>query len=157
MKTLFVTLFMSFAFLFPNESTTLVPPAEVNTEVADDAEKRTTVTIYTTFGRKRRNCRGFGICRVVVVVRSRSEKTGASATVVVDSGRARSMTFQKKSMSAETMKKYFSNGVFVVEEDISEKLKDNEGNGFLLELKAGKYKIEETKTGFNIGMPPTKK
>ena len=146
MKTLLMTLFMGLVFLLPSETatTTAVPQSPESTTLEDD-KKWATTRIYVHFGRKRRNCTGFGICAAYVNVRNNSGTT--STTIGFSGNRLVYMRWKKKDVKKADQEKYFKDGIFRVEEDFNETL-EVEGKKVDINLKAGKYKLKEDKEGF---------
>jgi hypothetical protein len=146
MKTLLMTLCLGLVFLFPTETSTIVPTSETAaTTIGYDLKKRKTVRAGIRFGRRSRNCRGFGICAAYVST-SNSEK-GTSAILGFTGNQLYYIRVQKSSVSKADQATYFKEGTFIVEEDFSETL-EVEGEKFLMNLKAGKYKVQEEKDSF---------
>lgn len=145
MKTLLMTLFMGLVFLFPSETATssAVPQSQESTLEHD--KKWATTRIYVHFGRKRRNCTGFGICAAYVNVRNNRGTT--STTIGFSGNRLIYFRWKKKDVKKADQEKYFKDGTFLVEEDFKETL-EIEGKKVEINLKAGKYKLKEDKEGF---------
>ncbi|MEZ4991533.1 MAG: hypothetical protein R2824_14030 [Saprospiraceae bacterium] len=151
MKTFIVFLFIGVGFLLPNHQSEKALPDTTGVCV-DAPDLPININAGVTFGRLRKNCQGLGVCSVWVS--TSNDRRGSTATLVVTQNRIRWWRIKKSTVSKEDQEKYFKDGTFVVEEDFNTELKHN-GEIYKISLKAGKYKIEETKTEFNIGMPPT--
>lgn len=144
MKTLLVSLLLGLTFLFPSETATpsaLSTASNATEELAEDAAR---TTIYVRFGRRKKNCRGFGICAAAV---SHTNNRGTRTTVVFSGKSIRYLRWSKKDVSKENQAKYFRDGTFVMEEDFTETLLID-GEKKVMSLKAGKYKLKEDKEGF---------
>jgi hypothetical protein len=78
------------------------------------------LTCTINFGRRSKDCSGFGICSIVIstelAATNRPNTNSASGTADFVNGQL-SIAFKKSSMSRETIAKFFPNGKFVVEED----------------------------------------
>ena len=151
MKTFIVLLFIGFGFLLPNHQS-VVHQEPVAGLYNDAPDLPININAGVTFGRLRKGCKGLGVCNVWV--RTNNDRRGTSATLVFYQNGIRWWRIKKSSVSKQDQEKYFKDGTFVVEEDFNTELKHN-GEIYKISLKAGKYKVEETKTEFNIGMPPT--
>lgn len=148
MKTLFALL-IPFAFFFSTENATIEDSVPSKAKQAMD---RIEVTVEVDFGRKRRDCGGFGVCKIKGTAGAgiRPMEAGAMASLTGgQEGEPIIMNFYKKSMSNATVKKFFSESSFVVGEDFKTQLKTKDGT-LDIYLKAGKYKIQKGKNGFKV-------
>ncbi len=150
MKILLLALALPLA-LFTSTSTDVFPVnTSESTELHEEVKTRY-IEVIIGFGRASKRCKGFGICKIKI--KKGKKVRGRSAKVYVNNGVVTSLEVLNEGMDKKTAKKYFGDGVFVVEEDFSTKLK-YEGESIIFNLKAGKYKVKRTEEGFNIGMPP---
>lgn len=114
------------------------------------------ITFKLEFGKPSCDCCGFGFCRFEIGFDFNKEKIplagdgSAFGTITLQNGKAL-FTFYKKSMSPETIKKYFSNGYFIVDEkillpeEITKLLKISK-----YEVPIGRYKITDLTDTFTV-------
>ena len=159
MKVLIFIFSIGFAFLSANEQPTdmLSVSESVQHSIESETSKRSSIYFDVRFGRFSKNCKGYGVCKIRWDAAKNTGLSGrgnvARALAQVEDGRVVSLQFYKNTISEKTMKNQFKDGVFVVEEDFETSL-SRQGKEILFSLKAGKYKLKETKLGFNLGMPP---
>ena len=145
MKTLFMLLVFGLTFSLSNEDSTSYPANEADTVEESALEYATTTRGYVHFGRKKKNCTGFGICRAFIS-KIDTDK-GIRTTFGIDGNRIIFLRWARKDVNKDTQKKYFAKGVFQVEEDTELTLESNE-NKFIIFMKEGKYKLREDGDGF---------
>lgn len=149
MKALLLTLFLaSTTFLFPVDQQ-LNPTSETTSalSIEEEAPKRISVRAGVDFGRKKKNCRGFGICRAYVA--ASDSKTGTRATLVVSGNKVSAVLFHKKMLTKVELGTYFRDGVFVMEESFRTELRSGETD-FVLQLKAGRYRLKENRDTYEL-------
>lgn len=146
MKTLGMILFLGIFYSLPNDApfVTKNVPVENTSEEINIGEASTTRG-YVSFGRKRRNCTGFGICTAFIST-SNSER-GTRTTFGFSGNRIIFMHWSSKAVSKETQEKYFKDNVLVIEEEVNETM-ESDGEKFILQLKPGKYELKEDADGF---------
>ena len=145
MKTLFMLLVFGLTFSLAKEDSTSNPANEADTVEESALEYATTTRGYVHFGRKKKNCTGFGICRAFIS-KIDTDK-GIRTTFGIDGNRIIFLRWARKDVNKDTQKKYFAKGVFQVEEDTELTLESNE-NKFIIFMKEGKYKLREDGDGF---------
>ncbi len=158
MKALIFAFVMPFTMLFSGEQTTVNSEQNISIEESFDLFKKVEVDVEIDLGRKKKGCSGFGVCGVVISgsVIDVVDGSGAFGKITFENGRATSLFIHRASLNAQTLKTYFSGSTFVVGENFKATLR-HKGQSFIIFLKAGKYRMQKTSKGFNIGMPPTLK
>jgi len=157
MKAILFVFMLPFTMLFTNEQpSTLVSDVNLTVEENYELPRKVEVDVEIDFGRKKKGCSGFGVCSISGSAGIKGILDGNSAfgIATAENGQITSITFLRASMNKNTLSTYFSGSQFVVQESLSTSLVF-EGKVFIMNLKAGKYKIQKTRNGFNIGMPPT--
>ena len=149
MKALLLVFLLPLSTLFSGTST--------NAEDATNnlGAKKVEVEVEVDLGRKKKGCSGFGVCKITAgtKIMGALEGTRAAATATTENGRVTSLNFHKASMSKATLKEFFSGDSFIVGESFLIDFKVD-GKEYTAGLRAGKHKINRTRNGFNIGMPP---
>lgn len=126
--------------------------------VVPDAELslRTKITISFTIAR-RRDCEGFGVCDLSVSV-SAGKINSAAGSIYQDDLNKSLMVIEidkARGISAEAYKKYFSSGVFLMEDDspVPSEIVQQLGLSGSKTLIAGKHKIVERNGILYITIP----
>ncbi len=119
LKTFLITIFIIAEFAAVNAFASVVPPLTNSTD--NTAELSTMlkprVTISFTIAR-RRDCQGFGICKWDASITF--ERNGANGVIYTDDAVKNRLIIEidkTKGISYEVYEKYFSSGVFVMEDD----------------------------------------
>jgi hypothetical protein len=146
MKTLFMMLFMGFAFLLPTENPTDTSTLE-KTDYASEHElgQLRIIKGVSAWGRKRKNCTGLGIC--YIGVGSANTNKGRRTFFGFNGKTLIYISWKKSDISKEDQAKYMKEGIFVIEEDVNETV-ESDDEKFQVNLKAGKYQLKEDKEGF---------
>lgn len=144
MKSLLFIIMMPLAFLTNTD----------HSSPLQSTESSVGATIEIELGRKKKGCAGLGICSFSASsnISGIMETGKVGANLTIESGSVTAIEFDKKSMSASTIKKYFSNGVFVVDETVKES-----GDGFIMYIDKGKYKLQPSSRGFLLEVSGAKK
>ena len=149
MKALLLTLVLPFSTFFSNFHSTA--------DRANDhlVAKKVEIEVEVDLGRKKKGCSGFGVCKITGGTKFMGvlEGSRAAATATTENGRVTNMNFHRSSMNEATLNKFFSSDNFLVGESFLIEFKVDDMS-YKAGLRAGKYKINRTKSGFNIGMPP---
>jgi hypothetical protein len=155
MKAILFALVLPFTMLFNTEPTSVTPDPAQAFEESYELPKKVEVEVEIDLGRKKKGCSGLGVCKISgsAGIKGILDGNRAIATATVEDGRITSLNFHRASMNKNTLSTYFSGSHFVVGENFSATF-SHKGQKFIMNLKAGKYRIQKTKTGFNIGMPP---
>jgi hypothetical protein len=155
MKAILFALVLPFTMLFSIEQPTVTSDPDLSVEENYELPRKIEVDVELDLGRKKKGCSGLGVCKITGTIGKKGVLEGSSVLgrAVAENGQITSITFYKASMNPKTLSTYFSGSHFVVGENFSETF-IYKGQKFTLNLKAGKYRIQKTKTGFNIGMPP---
>lgn len=150
MKALLLIFILPLSTLFSGSS----PNAEDATN--NLGAKKVEVEVEVDLGRKKKGCSGFGVCKITAgtKVAGALEGTRAAATATTENGRVTSLNFHKSSMSDATLKEFFSGDGFLVGESFLIEF-TVDGGAYTARLRAGIHKIRRTKSGFNLGMPPS--
>jgi hypothetical protein len=113
----------------------------------------TTVTVHLELGRKKHDCTGFGICASVDITLELSSvvSSGGNAEITINQDGSLQVNFKKSSMTAETIKKYFSQQYFIVEEDFALSTSICSALGTKsYTIKTGKYPVKSTETHYSV-------
>ncbi len=158
MKAILFALVLPFTMLFSGEPTTVTADYDQTIEENYKLPKKVDVDVEIDLGRKKKGCSGFGVCKISgsAGIKGILDGNRVIATATAENGQITSLHFHSSSMNENTLKTFFSGSQFVVGENFSATF-SHKGQRFILNLKAGKYRIQKTRTGFNIGMPPTLK
>jgi hypothetical protein len=157
MKAILFVFMLPFTMLFTNEQpSTLVSDVNLTVEENYELPKKVEVEVEVDFGRKKKGCSGFGVCSISGSAGIKGILDGSSAfgRATAENGQITSITFLRASMNKKTLSTYFSGSQFIMAEDFSASF-SHKGQKFIMNLKAGKYRMQKTSNGFNIGMPPT--
>ncbi len=145
MKTLFMLLVFGLTFSLSNEDSAPNPEKEADTLEEYTFDYAKTTKGYIHFGRQKKNCTGFGICRAYISTTNTNK--GTRTTFGFDGNRIIFLRWARKDVNMDTQKKYFADGVFQVDEDTKFTL-ESKGDKFIMWVKEGKYKLEEDGDGF---------
>lgn len=158
MKAILIALVLPFIMFFADETTTATADFGPGIEENFDMPKKVDVEVEIDLGRKKKGCSGFGVCKISGSAGFKGVFEGASAIAVAstENGQITSLNFRRSSMNKETLSRFFAGSHFIVGENFTASF-SHKGQRFIMNLKAGKYRIQKTRTGFNIGMPPTLK
>ncbi|NND08803.1 MAG: hypothetical protein HKN87_20720 [Saprospiraceae bacterium] len=149
MKALLLTLLLPFSTFFSDFNSTAVGTTD------HLGAKKVEIEVEVDLGRKKKGCSGFGVCKIKggTKIMGALEGSRSTATATTENGRVTSMTFHRSSMNEATLRKFFSSDNFLVGESFLLEFQVD-GESYKAGLRAGKHKINRTKNGFNIGMPP---
>lgn len=132
------------------KQTLLEVPTEVINNTHTTIEDRASIKITVDFGRRKRNCRGFGICSIEIELEL-SPFTGGdnghnSAQMSKSEDGRLIVDFDTQSLSQEENENYFSNGemfrvdeTFVVSDELSQML--GLPSGYTIEV--GEYQVSQ--------------
>lgn len=135
-----ISLFALFPVLLPLDLTDIVQPAS---EIPGD-----TTTTGIGFGKPNADCSGSGICMVTADFKNDLRDGFGIAKITVSNNESVDrILLLRKSLSKNTVKKYFSGSHFVMDEPYQGYLKLGDTNQKIL-IPAGKYKIKKTREGF---------
>ncbi len=158
MKKLVLVLFVIISSLQLNANTRGIYQQNNNhVSTFNDERRPIKISVVLDIGRKSRNCRGFGICKVTITIELKgnqnldfnevngilTNETKGKVTLVVPYDKTNKSKFVKETLSKE---------YFLVEEDFvmpDDVLKKLELTGKYV-IKKGKYKINRTKEGYKI-------
>ncbi len=144
---LFICLLFLFGALTPNNAIANTIPS--TNPVEEVGEKPINISIKVDFGRKKKNCRGFGICSITVDIDidfplpfPYASNGGAGMASSVKGNLV--LDIDKSSMTVETMARFLSEDTFEVDEDftISRDLMKSLGLRNAV-VKAGTYDVED--------------
>jgi len=155
MNAMIILLMLPLSFLFSpsmNTSSANRDPSFVKAYLPKTVE----IEIEVTFGRKKKGCSGLGICDIGASGGTREVLAGnkAVATATATDGIINNLYFSRVLVNNENISEYLSGSHFMVGENFSGAFTLG-GQKYTLNLKAGKYPIQKSEQGFNIGMPPT--
>lgn len=146
MKILGIILLVGMFFSSPTENAETIEKLNLDNPTTElTMGEATTTTGYVRFGRRKKNCRGFGICSAWISTRNTDK--GTRTTFGFNGNSIIYLRWAKKDVAKNSEQKELKNGVLVLEEEVSEKIK-YKGEEYNLRIKPGKYELKEDGEGF---------
>jgi hypothetical protein len=129
------------------------PVMPFSTQECDDPPVR--LIIILDIGRKKKDCRGFGVCEISIEIEARSNLNGNGVTgTATNEGGQLILKVMPEVVSLKAYNEYFSSGKFVVEDEyvmspeVSKALGLKEG----YVIKPGNYNVKQSKDYLTLSL-----
>ncbi len=146
MKILGIILLVGMFFSSPTENAETIEKLNLDNPTTElTMGEATTTTGYVRFGRRKKNCRGFGICSARI---STTNTDKGTKTIFGFNGRAIVyLRWAKKDVAKNSDQKHLKDGLLILEEEVDEAV-EYKGEKYSLKIAPGKYELKEDGEGF---------